>query len=110
MTPSTIQIKGITELLPDQKFVQKIMKFGIFLQISNELMFFKRSPFQFAWKNSFIHKIDQDFILVSENNEEIDDYAAQDLEIMNTMEATKHFWSDAYLMITLKSLLNQHLW
>ena len=54
-------------------------------------MFFKRSPFQFAWKNSFIHKIDQDFILVSENNEEIDDYAAQDLEIMNTKEATAYF-------------------
>ena len=30
---------------------------------------------------------------MSENNEEIDDYAAQDLEIMNTMEATKHFCS-----------------
>ena len=30
-----------------------------------------------------MHKIDQDFILVSENIEEIDDYAAQDLEIMN---------------------------
>ena len=54
-------------------------------------MFFKRSPFQFAFKNSFIHKIDQDFILLSENNEEIDDYAAQDLEIMNTMEATNYF-------------------
>ena len=93
MTPSTIQIKGMTELLPDQKFVQKIVKFGIFVQISNELMFFKRSPFQFAFKNSFIHKIDQDFILLSENNEEIDDSTAQDLEIMNTMEATKHFWS-----------------
>ena len=54
-------------------------------------MFFKRSLFQFAWKNSFIHKIDQDFILVSENNEEIDDYTAQDLEIMNTKEATEYF-------------------
>ena len=54
-------------------------------------MFFKRPLFQFAFKNSFIPKIDQDFILLSENNEEIDDYAAQDLEIMNTMEATKHF-------------------
>ena len=54
-------------------------------------MFFKRSLFKFACKNSFIHKIDQDFILVSENNEKIDDYAAQDLEIMNTMEATKQF-------------------
>ena len=53
--------------------------------------FFKKSPFQFAFKNSFIHRVDQDFILLSENNEEIDDYAAQDLEIMNTMEATKHF-------------------
>ena len=30
-------------------------------------------------------------MFMSENNEEIDDYAAQDLEIMNTMEATKHF-------------------
>ena len=67
------------------------MKFGILLQILNEYMFFKRSPFQFAFKNSFIHKIDQDFILLSENNEEIDDYTAQDLEIMNTMEATAHF-------------------
>ena len=76
MTPSTIQIKGMTELLPDQKFVQEIMKFGIFLQISNELMFFKRSPFQFAFKNSFIHKIDQDFTLLSESNEEIDHYTA----------------------------------
>ena len=54
--------------------------------------FFKKSPFQFVFKNSFIHKIDQDFILLSENNEEIDDYAARDLEIMNTMEAIKHFW------------------
>ena len=49
--------------------------------------FLKKSPFQFAFKNSFKHKIDQ----VSENNEEIHDYAAQDLEIINTMEATKHF-------------------
>ena len=54
-------------------------------------MFFKRSPFQFAFKNSFIPKIDQDFILLSENNEDIDELAAQDLEIMNTMEATAHF-------------------
>ena len=91
MTPSTIQIKGMTELLPDQKLVQKIVKFGIFVQISNELMFFKRSPFQFAFKNSFIHKIDQDFILLSENNEEIDDYAAQIMVIMNTKEATAYF-------------------
>ena len=91
MTPSTIKVKSITELLPDQKFVQKIMKFGILLQISNEYMFFKRSPFQFAFRNSFIHKIDQDFILLSENNEEIDDYVARDLKVMNTMEATKHF-------------------
>ena len=36
-------------------------------------MFFKRSPVQFAVKNSFIHKIDQDFILLRKNNEEIDD-------------------------------------
>ena len=63
------------------------MKFGIFLQISNELMFFKRSPFQFTFKNSFIHKKGQE----SENNEDIDDYAAQDLEVMNTMEATADF-------------------
>ena len=103
MTLSTIQIKGMTELLPDQKFVQKIVKFGIFVQISNELMFFKKSPFQFAFKNSFIHKIDQDFILLSENNEEIDDYTARDLEIMNTMEATKHFCT--VLKITLILLL-----
>ena len=55
-------------------------------------MFFKRSPFQFAFKNSFIHKIDQDFILLSENNEEIDDYAAQIMVIMNSKEATAYFW------------------
>ena len=30
---------------------------------------------------------------MSEKNEEIDDYAAQNLEIMNTMEATQHFWA-----------------
>ena len=54
-------------------------------------MFLKRSPFQFAFKNSFIHKIDQDFILLSENNEEIDDYTAQDLEMLNTKEATTEF-------------------
>ena len=64
-------------------------------------MFFKRSPFQFAFKNSFIHKIDQDFILLSENNEEIDDYAAQDLEIMNTKEATAYFCS-FHLRLTTK--------
>ena len=67
------------------------MRYGIFLQISNEFMFFKRSPFQFAFKNYFMHKIDQGFILLSENNEEIGDYAAQDLEIMNTKEATEYF-------------------
>ena len=57
--------------------------------------FFKRSPFQFAFKNSFIQKIDQDFTLLSENNEEIDHYAAWDLEIMNTMEATAYFCPQA---------------
>ena len=51
------------------------------------IFFFKKSPFQFAFKNSFIHIIDQ----VSENNEEINNYAAQDLQIMNTMEATNYF-------------------
>ena len=29
---------------------------------------------------------------MSGNNEEIDNYAAQDLEIMNTKEATAYFW------------------
>ena len=29
---------------------------------------------------------------MSENNEEIDDFAAQYLEIMNTKEATAYFW------------------
>ena len=29
---------------------------------------------------------------MSGNNEEIDNYGAQDLEIMNTMEATAYFW------------------
>ena len=57
------------------------MKFGILLQI------LYKPPFQFAFKNSFIHKKGQ----VSENNEDIDDYAAQDLEVMNTMEATADF-------------------
>ena len=56
------------------------------------IFFFKKSSFQFAFKNSFIHKIDQDSILAIENNEEIDNYAAQGLEIMNTMEATAYFW------------------
>ena len=64
-------------------------------------MIFKKSPFQFAMKNSFLHKKQQ----VSENKEDIDDYAAQDLEIMNTMEATKHFcfhpvtWSNFILIL-----------
>ena len=30
---------------------------------------------------------------MSGNNEEIDNYAAQDLEIMNTKEATAYFWT-----------------
>ena len=30
---------------------------------------------------------------MSGNNEEIDNYAAQDLEIMNTIEATAYFWN-----------------
>ena len=77
---------------------KKLWNLAFFLQISNELMFFKRSPFQFAFKNSFIHKIDQDFILLSENNEEIGDYAAWDLEIMNTKEATAYFcWYFSFL-------------
>ena len=33
------------------------------------------------------------------NNEEIDKYSAQDLEIMNTMEATKHFCLIAYIIM-----------
>ena len=40
---------------------------------------------------------------MSENNEEIDDYAAQDLEIMNTMEATKHFY-----FTTVESILDRN--
>ena len=32
---------------------------------------------------------------MSGNNEEIDNYAAQDLEIMNTKEATAYFCLDA---------------
>ena len=29
---------------------------------------------------------------MSENNEKIGDYTDQDLEVMNTMEATEYFW------------------
>ena len=43
-----------------------------------------KSPFQFAFQNSFVHKK----IIISENNEDIEDYAAQDHEVLNTMEAT----------------------
>ena len=32
-------------------------------------------------------------MLVSDTDEESANFAAQDLEIMNTMEATAHFWS-----------------
>ena len=51
------------------------------------IFFFKKSPFQFAFKNSFVHKK----IKISENNEDNEDYGAQDLEMLNTMEATTDF-------------------
>ena len=46
-----------------------------------------KSPFQFAFQNSFVHKK----IKISENNENIEDYASQDHEMLNTMEATTDF-------------------
>ena len=45
------------------------------------------SPFQFSFQNSFVHKK----IKISDNNEDIEDYAAQDHEMLNTMEATADF-------------------
>ena len=50
----------------------------------------RKSPFQFAFRNFFVHKK----IKFSENNEDIEDYGAQDHEMLNTMEATTYFWSD----------------
>ena len=46
-----------------------------------------KSPFQFAFQNSFVHKK----IKISENNEDSEDYAAQDHKMLNTKEATAHF-------------------
>ena len=45
-----------------------------------------KSPFKFAFWNSFVHKK----IKISENYEDIEDYAAQDHKILNTIEATIH--------------------
>ena len=42
---------------------------------------------------------------MSENNEEIDDYAAQDLEIMNTM----HGSNKAFLIATNKTCRNNRI-
>ena len=44
----------------------------------------RKSPFQFAFQNSFVHKK----IKIGENNEDIENYAAQDDKMLNTMEAT----------------------
>ena len=48
----------------------------------------RRSPFRFAFQNSFVHKK----IKISENNEDIEDYAAQDHKMLNTMQATANLW------------------
>ena len=45
------------------------------------------SPFEFAFQNSFVHKK----IKISKNNGGIEDYATQDHEMLNTMEATANF-------------------
>ena len=47
-------------------------------------MILRKSPFQFALQNSFVHKK----IKIGENNEDIENYAAQDDKMLNTMEAT----------------------
>ena len=47
----------------------------------------KISPFKFVFQSSFVHKK----IKISKNNEDIEDYATQDHEMLNTMEATANF-------------------
>ena len=56
------------------------------------------SPFQFAFQNSFVHKK----IKISENNEDIEDYAAQDHKMLNTKEATAYFWSFRFDLVPAK--------
>ena len=46
------------------------------------------SPFKFAFQNSFAHIK----IKISEKYEDIEDYAAQDHKILNTMQATANLW------------------
>ena len=40
-----------------------------------------------------------------ENNEKNDDYAAQDLEIMNTIEATAHFCLHLVIIVHLSDVM-----
>ena len=51
-------------------------------------MITRKSPLQFTFQNSFVHKN----IKISENNENMEDYTAQDHKMLNTMEATTHLW------------------
>ena len=46
-----------------------------------------KSLFQFTFQNSFVHKK----IKISENDNDIEDYTAQDHKMLNTIEATAHF-------------------
>ena len=68
----------------------------------------RKSPFKFAFSNSYVHKK----IKISENNEDIEDYASQDHKMLNTMEATTHFCattkSSWLLFVTSKSFPMRH--
>ena len=63
----------------------------------------RKSPFQFAFQNSFVHKK----IKVGENNEDIEDCAVQDHKMLNTMEATENLClADEHLRISFYIILS----
>ena len=59
----------------------------------------RKSPFSFAFQNSFVHIK----IKISENNENIEDYASQNHEMLNTMEATTDFLFQTVLLFFSKT-------
>ena len=74
-------------MLPGFNFLKIIELVGFYVTILPIWQKQSQSPFQFSKKNSFIHKISNQ----SENNEENENYAMQDNEILNTKEATANF-------------------
>ena len=85
--------------------VTHIQGFKYFIKCNFLAFYCKLCTFDYYAKNhrSYLHfriLFDKQVIIVSENNEDIENYTVQDRTILKTMEATKHLWLKNFKDVT----------